>query len=87
VATRKNAYPVVDVFAGPGGLGEGFSSCTDEKDSARFHSVVSIERDDFSHRTLLLRHFLKCFPAGEAPDEYYRYMVFPVSTYGPDLML
>lgn len=69
----------MDVFAGPGGLGEGFSACKDERDRDRFHSVVSIERDEFSHRTLLLRHFLRSFPADEAPDEYYRYMEGAIS--------
>jgi len=65
---------VVDVFAGPGGLGEGFASFAGEGDRRRFHGVVAIERDEFSHRTLLLRHFLRCFPEGEFPDEYYRYL-------------
>lgn len=52
-------YPVVDVFAGPGGLGEGFASALDDKQRRRFRSVVSIERDAFSHQTLLLRHFVR----------------------------
>lgn len=70
----RQPYPVVDVFAGPGGLGEGFASFTAENDKRRFHGIVAIERDEFSHRTLLLRHFLRCFPEGEFPDEYYRYL-------------
>ncbi|MCZ8164018.1 MAG: DNA (cytosine-5-)-methyltransferase [Brevundimonas sp.] len=43
-------------------------------DRRRFRGVVAIERDTFSHRTLLLRHFLHSFPEGEFPEEYYRYL-------------
>ncbi len=71
---HSNAYPVVDLFAGPGGLGEGFASTLDEKGRHRFRSTVSIERDKFSHRTLLLRHFIRHFPDGEAPDDYYEFL-------------
>jgi DNA (cytosine-5)-methyltransferase 1 len=71
---RNAAFPVVDVFAGPGGLGEGFSLSSDENGKPYFNSVVSIERDIFSHKTLLLRHFIRQFPNGEAPDEYYTFL-------------
>ncbi|HEY1748831.1 MAG TPA: DNA (cytosine-5-)-methyltransferase [Xanthobacteraceae bacterium] len=40
----------------------------------RFDSVAAIERDEFSHRTLLLRHFLRGFPDDAFPEEYYRYL-------------
>ncbi|HEX8302528.1 DNA cytosine methyltransferase [Sphingomonas sp.] len=73
-AWRSAAFPVVDVFAGPSGLGEGFSLSSDEKGKPCFNSVVSIERDIFSHQTLLLRHFIRQFPEGEAPDEYYSFL-------------
>jgi DNA (cytosine-5)-methyltransferase 1 len=71
---RNAAFPVVDVFAGPGGLGEGFALSSDENGKPCFNSVVSIERDIFSHQTLLLRHFLRQFPEGEAPDDYYTFL-------------
>ena len=71
---RKAAYPLVDVFAGPGGLGEGFSSLLRGASDAYFRSVVSIEQDQFAHQTLLLRHFLKAFKGNELPDDYYRYL-------------
>ena len=73
-AERGTTFPVIDLFAGPGGLGEGFASARNENGKARFRSVVSIERDDFSHQTLLLRHFVRHFPEGEAPEEYYDFL-------------
>ena len=73
-ARAKSTYPVVDLFAGPGGLGEGFSSAEDESGRHRFQSVASIERDKFSHQTLLLRHFMRCFSQTEVPESYYRYL-------------
>ncbi|MBU2091314.1 MAG: DNA cytosine methyltransferase [Alphaproteobacteria bacterium] len=71
---REVKYPVVDVFAGPGGLGEGFSSLLDGVKRRRFRNVVSIERDPFSHKTLFLRHFFRYFPDGEVPDDYYDFL-------------
>jgi DNA (cytosine-5)-methyltransferase 1 len=76
---RALAYPVIDVFAGPGGLGEGFALNMDEKGRPRFTSVVSIERDEFSHQTLLMRHFVRQFPEGEAPDDYYAFLAGDIS--------
>ena len=71
---RESTYPLVDVFAGPGGLGEGFSSFSRGGTDFCFRAVISIEQDEFAHRTLLLRHFLKAFRGGELPDDYYRYL-------------
>lgn len=67
-------YPIIDLFAGPGGLGEGFSELYNSNDSRVFKSVVSIERDEFSHQTLLLRHFYKSYKRQEVPDDYYAYL-------------
>lgn len=71
---EKARYPVIDVFAGPGGLGEGFASLTDDGGGRRFRDALSIERDEHTHSTLLLRHFLRHFPLGEVPDDYYAYL-------------
>ena len=64
----------MDLFAGPGGLGEGFSSILDQSERPRFKSLVSIERDMFSHQSLLMRHFFHCFPPGEVPEDYYKFL-------------
>ena len=47
--------PVVDLFAGPGGLGEGFSRVEDEKKRKVFKTVISIEKDPNAIDTLRLR--------------------------------
>ena len=66
--------PIIDLFAGPGGLGEGFSSLRDERGRPVFDIRLSIENDVFAHRTLELRSFFRKFRDGKAPDEYYRYL-------------
>jgi DNA (cytosine-5)-methyltransferase 1 len=70
----RDPYPVVDLFAGPGGLGEGFASLRGTNDVNRFESIVAIERDGPSHQTLFLRHFLRRFPYDQLPEDYYRYL-------------
>ena len=67
-------YPVVDLFAGPGGLGEGFAACLGVSDLPRFQNIVSIEHDPYSHSTLLLRHFFRTFLPGQVPEAYYDYL-------------
>lgn len=74
MATVNSPYPVVDLFAGPGGLGEGFATALSERGEPRFESVVAIERDESSHQTLLLRHFLRQFADEARPDDYYSYL-------------
>ena len=65
--------PVIDLFAGPGGLGEGFSSLQNKKD--RLYRIgLSIEKDPVAHQTLLLRSFFRQFRPGDAPRNYYRYL-------------
>lgn len=62
---------VIDLFAGPGGLGEGFSSLQPEADIRPFKIALSIEKDKYAHQTLLLRSFLRQFEPAQAPDDYY----------------
>jgi len=66
--------PVIDLFAGPGGLGEGFSSCLSANGDRAFKIKLSIEMDEHAHRTLELRAFFRNFPQGRAPEAYYDYL-------------
>jgi DNA (cytosine-5)-methyltransferase 1 len=63
--------PIVDIFAGPGGLGEGFSSLVDEANQRVFKIKLSIEKEKHAHRTLLLRAFFRQFDRQCVPNEYY----------------
>ncbi|MDE1169856.1 MAG: DNA cytosine methyltransferase [Verrucomicrobium sp.] len=62
--------PVIDLFAGPGGLGEGFSSYS-KVGSHPFHIRLSIEMEEWAHSTLSLRAFYRAFTRRK-PDDYYR---------------
>ena len=66
------SIPIIDIFAGPGGLGEGFSSFQ-QNDRHVYRIALSIEKDPHAHRTLWLRSFFRQFPVGEVPEEYYEY--------------
>lgn len=71
----KESIPVIDLFAGPGGLGEGFSSIGgSEKGRQKFRLRVSIEKDAIAHATLSLRALFRAFPKGEVPEAYYQYV-------------
>lgn len=74
-------YPVIDLFAGPGGLGEGFASLRHPKGSGHyaFRTAISIEKDPSAHRTLQLRHFFRTFASDTIPDDYYRYLEGTIS--------
>ncbi len=64
---------VVDLFSGPGGLGEGFSAYETEQGLNPFQIKVSIEKEQSAHSTLLLRSFLRKF-GSDFPIEYYDFL-------------
>jgi DNA (cytosine-5)-methyltransferase 1 len=68
---RQPNIPIVDLFAGPGGLGEGFSSVSGDP----FRIIVSAEMDPNAHATLRLRAFYRLLKrkGGDALASYYRY--------------
>ena len=72
--SRSNPIQIVDLFAGPGGLGEGFSSHT-SGGSGTFEIKVSAEMEVSARSTLRLRAFYRLlkreFP--EALGDYYNF--------------
>ena len=67
------AVPIVDLFAGPGGLAEGFVACRRPDGRRRYRVALSIEKDPVAHRTLRLRAFLRKFSNG-FPPQYYDFL-------------
>ena len=65
---------VIDLFAGPGGLGEGISSCKHKNGNKPFQIGVSVEKEPSAHKTLTTRAFyrkIKELKSGLA--DYYQY--------------
>ena len=77
--TQLKTIPVIDLFAGPGGLSEGFSSVVTDEGNPRFDVRISIEKDAQAYQTLLLRALFRAFPKGEAPASYYAYIQGAIS--------
>jgi DNA (cytosine-5)-methyltransferase 1 len=71
---ERQPIPIIDLFAGPGGLGEGFMSVTTPLRERRFKIALSIEKEEFAHQTLTLRSFVRQFRQKDIPDDYYRFL-------------
>ncbi len=71
---KTKTIPIIDLFAGPGGLNEGFSHEIDG--DRRFKSVLSVEKEAPEHKTLSLRAFYRYFLYRNlpVPQEYYDYI-------------
>lgn len=67
----KQIVPIVDLFAGPGGLGEGFSAAEGDP----FRIIVSAEMEPSAHETLRLRAFYRILNrrGREALGSYHRF--------------
>ncbi|XDF35149.1 DNA cytosine methyltransferase [Paracidovorax avenae] len=66
--------PIIDLFAGPGGLGEGFSSLRDHKHEPVFEIGLSIEKDPIAHKTLTLRAVFRRLRGTKHIHHYYSYI-------------
>lgn len=69
---KTHVIPIVDLFAGPGGLGEGFSRFKNRK--IKYRIALSVEKDPGAHKTLELRAFFRQFDNGDVPTDYYDYL-------------
>ncbi len=63
--------PVIDLFAGPGGLGEGFNMAECSDKNSCFKVCLAVEKDPMAHKTLKLRSFFSQFNRDDIPAEYY----------------
>ena len=64
-------FSVIDLFAGPGGLGEGFASLDDGE---TFRIAVSAEMESSAHQTLTLRSYFRHVRGdSKAMDAYYNF--------------
>jgi DNA (cytosine-5)-methyltransferase 1 len=66
-------FAIVDLFAGPGGLAEGFSSIRNKDGSRPFQIVLSVEKETSAFETLRFRSFFRQFEDAP-PAEYYRFL-------------
>lgn len=66
-------FAIVDLFAGPGGLAEGFSSIRNKDGSRPFQVAFSVEKEASAFATLRFRSFFRQFNDAP-PTEYYRFL-------------
>lgn len=66
--------PVIDLFAGPGGLNEGFSRIRNSEGKRVFNSVISIEMEQWAHETLELRALYRRLHDQGETGPYYEYV-------------
>ena len=71
---KEAPIPVIDLFAGPGGLGEGFTCAGLSGGKSHFRICLSIEQDPHAHQTLELRSFFHQFKNKDIPEEYYQFL-------------
>lgn len=71
--------PVIDLFAGPGGMGEGFSSVRDKDGHPVFQIMMSVEMERTAHETLRLRAFARNImdADGALPKGYLEFLEAP----------
>lgn len=68
----SRSFKTVDLFAGPGGLAEGFSSLRNAEGKRIFDIALSVEKEPSAFATLRLRAFTRQFTT--LPDCYYQYL-------------
>lgn len=78
----ERPIPVIDIFAGPGGLGEGFARLRSKGGSGKaFKTAISIEKDPAAHRTLTLRAFYRQIQSKpKALQSYFNRLRDPAAT-------
>ncbi|WP_237759809.1 DNA cytosine methyltransferase [Arthrobacter alpinus] len=68
-------FPIIDLFAGPGGLNEGFSSVKNDDGDYAFKTLASLEMDSFACQTLRLRAtYRELVRTGSDLEPYFAYI-------------
>ena len=70
---KDNDILVIDLFSGPGGLGEGFASYIDNNKHP-FKIGMSVEKDPHAHMTLTTGAFYRLAKQTGCLDGYYQYL-------------
>lgn len=70
-------FKTIDLFAGPGGLAEGFSTIRNEDGQRVFPIALSVEKEPSAFATLRLRSFFRQFD--KPPEDYDRYLAGQIS--------
>tara|TARA_R110002167_G_C12703444_1_gene653981 strand:- start:7549 stop:9120 length:1572 start_codon:yes stop_codon:yes gene_type:complete len=67
---------IIDLFAGPGGLGEGFSAFVKKSSDkiSPFKIRMSVEKEPSAHQTLTLRAFYRILKESNATSAYFEYV-------------
>jgi DNA (cytosine-5)-methyltransferase 1 len=78
VARKRSRHTIgiIDIFAGPGGLGEGFSSFESSAGDRPFELAVSAEMERSAHATLKLRAFYRLLRRSTdgVPSDYWDFL-------------
>lgn len=71
--------PIIDLFAGPGGMGEGFSAAKDDMGNPIFRVIMSVEMERTAHATLQFRAFARKImnADGSLPQDYLQFLRTP----------
>lgn len=76
---KDNDVLVIDLFSGPGGLGEGFASYQNKNNEYPFKIGMSVEKDSYAHMTLTTRAFYRLAKQKGCLDGYYQYLKGKIS--------
>src|SRR5690606_33685110 len=76
---KDNDVLVIDLFSGPGGLGEGFASYQNKNNEYPFKICMSVEKDSYAHMTLTTRAFYRLAKQKGCLDGYYQYLKGKIS--------
>ncbi|MGE4307295.1 MAG: DNA cytosine methyltransferase [Novosphingobium sp.] len=72
IDAMDRTYKTIDLFAGPGGLAEGFSSVRSKAGARVFPIALSVEKEASAFSTLRLRSFVRQFD--KVPKQYHDYI-------------